>query len=53
MKSIDQRSPVTRDTLLPVAQQRFGMDFDDGVNVNNLNFGDALAPIAGLAAKED
>jgi len=52
MKSIDQRSPVTCDTLFPLAQQ-LEIDLDDGVKVNCLKFGDALAPIAGLAAKED
>ncbi len=42
-----------RDTLLPLAQKRLEIDLDDGVKVNYLKFGDALAPIAGLAAKED
>lgn len=53
MNSIDQKSPVTCDTLFPLAQKRLEIDFDDGVQVNKLNFGDTLAPIAGLAAKED
>ncbi len=42
-----------RDTLLPLAQKRLEIDLDDGVKVNYLKFGDALAPIAGLASKED
>ena len=50
MKSIDQKSPVNCDTLFSLAQQRLEIDFDDCVKVNNRNLGDALAPIAGLAA---
>ena len=42
-----------RDTLLPLAQQRIELDLDDGVKVNYLKLGEALAPIAGLAAKEE
>ena len=42
-----------RDTLLPLAQQRIELDLDDGVKVNYLKFGAALAPIPGLAAKEE
>jgi len=40
-----------RDIILPLAQQRIDLDLDDGVKVNYLKFGKALAPIAGLAAK--
>jgi hypothetical protein len=40
-----------RQTLLPLAQQRIELDLDDGVNVNYLKLGEALAPIPGLAAK--
>jgi len=42
-----------RQTLLPLAQARIELDLDDGVKVNYLKLGEALAPIAGLAAKED
>ena len=37
-----------RDILLPLAQQRLELDLDDGVKVNYLKLGDALAPIPGL-----
>jgi type II restriction/modification system DNA methylase subunit YeeA len=42
-----------QDALLPLAQQRIELDLDDGVKVNYLNLQDVLAPIPGLAAKED
>jgi len=42
-----------RDTILPLAQKRLEIDLDDGVKVNYLKFGEALAPIPGLAANED
>ena len=41
-----------RQTLLPLAQQRLALDLDDGVKVNYLKLGEALAPIPGLAAKD-
>ena len=41
-----------RQTVLPLAQQRLALDLDDGVKVNYLKLGEALAPIPGLAAKE-
>jgi hypothetical protein len=41
-----------RQTLLPLAQARIELDLDDGVKVNYLKLGEALAPIPGLAAKE-
>ena len=34
-------------------QSRIELDLDDGVKTNYLKLGEALAPIAGLAAKED
>jgi hypothetical protein len=40
-----------RQTLLPLAQARIELDLDDGVKVNYLKLGEALAPIPGLAAK--
>jgi hypothetical protein len=42
-----------KDALLPLAQQRIPLDLDDGVKVNYLKLQDVLAPIPGLAAKED
>ncbi|MCK7578726.1 MAG: BREX-1 system adenine-specific DNA-methyltransferase PglX [Chromatiales bacterium] len=42
-----------RDILLPLAQQRLELDLDDGVKVNYLKLGDALAPIPGLAASSE
>jgi type II restriction/modification system DNA methylase subunit YeeA len=42
-----------QDSLLPLAQQRIELDLDDGVKVNYLKLQDVLAPIQGLAAKED
>ena len=42
-----------RDTLLPLAQRRIELDLDDGVKVNYLKLGAALAPIPGLAAQEE
>ena len=39
--------------LVRVAQRRPALDLDDGVKVNYLKLGEALVPIAGLAAKED
>jgi hypothetical protein len=42
-----------RQTLLPLAQQRIELDLDDGVKVNYLKLGEALAPIPGLAAKDE
>ena len=42
-----------QDALLPLAQQRIELDLDDGVKVNYLKMQDVLAPIPGLAAKED
>ncbi|QPN68105.1 BREX-1 system adenine-specific DNA-methyltransferase PglX [Synechococcus sp. CBW1006] len=42
-----------QDALLPLAQQRIELDLDDGVKVNYLKLQDVLAPIPGLAAKEN
>jgi len=42
-----------RETLLPLAQQRQEIDLDDGVKVNYLKFGNAVATIPGLASKDD
>jgi N-6 DNA Methylase len=42
-----------RQVVLPLAQARIGLDLDDGVKVNYLKLGEALAPIPGLEAVED
>jgi len=42
-----------QDSLLPLAQQRIELDLDDGVKLNYLKLQDVLAPIPGLAAKEE
>lgn len=42
-----------RQTILPLAQARIELDLDDGVKVNYLKLGEALAPIPGFAAKDD
>jgi hypothetical protein len=39
--------------MLPLAQARIELDLDDGVKTNYLKLGEALAPIAGLAGKEE
>jgi hypothetical protein len=52
-KTLRECEDWERDVLLPLAQSRPELDLDDGVKVNYLKLGEALAPIAGLAAKED
>ena len=52
-KTLRECEDYERDTLLPLAQARLELDLDDGVKVNYLKLGEALAPIAGLAAKEE
>lgn len=42
-----------REILLPLAQKRIELDLDDGVKVNYLKLGAALAPIPGLASKNE
>ena len=42
-----------REALLPLAQQRIELDLDDGVKVNYLKLSAVLAPIPGLAVKEE
>jgi hypothetical protein len=42
-----------RQTVLPLAQARVELDLDDGVKVNYLKLGEALAPIPGFAAAEE
>jgi type II restriction/modification system DNA methylase subunit YeeA len=52
-KTLHECEEWERQTLLPLAQARIELDLDDGVKVNYLKLGEALAPIAGLAAKDD
>jgi type II restriction/modification system DNA methylase subunit YeeA len=52
-KVIKECQAWEQDALLPLAQQRIELDLDDGVKVNYLKLQDVLAPIPGLAAKED
>lgn len=52
-KTLRECEDYERNILLPLAQQRIDLDLDDGVRVNYLKFGNALATIPGLAAKEE
>lgn len=52
-KTLRECEDWERDVLLPLAQKRIELDLDDGVKVNYLKLGEALATIPGLAAKED
>ena len=52
-KVLNECQAWEQDALLPLAQQRIELDLDDGVKVNYLKLQDVLAPIPGLAAKED
>jgi hypothetical protein len=52
-KTLKECREWERDVLLPLAQQRLEIDLDDGVKANYPKFGEALAPIPGLAKKEN
>jgi len=52
-KTIRECEEYEREVLLPLAQRRIELDLDDGVKVNYLKLGAALAPIPGLATQED
>lgn len=52
-KNLRECEEWERDVLLPLAQSRPELDLDDGVKVNYLKFGAALAPIPGLGADTD
>jgi hypothetical protein len=52
-KTLRECEEWERDVLLPLAQSRPELDLDDGVKVNYLKLGAALAPIPGLAATEE
>ena len=50
-KTLRECEEWEREVLLPLAQQQLELDLDDGVKVNYLKLGKALAPIPGLAGK--
>jgi hypothetical protein len=52
-KTLHECDEWERQTVLPLAQARIELDLDDGVKTNYLKLGEALAPIAGLAAREE
>jgi hypothetical protein len=52
-KTLHECEEWERQIVLPLAQARIELDLDDGVKVNYLKLGEALAPIPGLAAAED
>ena len=52
-KTLHECEEYEREIILPLAQQRIELNLDDGVKVNYLKFGKALAPIPGLAAKKE
>jgi SAM-dependent methyltransferase len=53
IKALHDCEEWERQTVLPLAQARIELDLDDGVKTNYLKLGEALAPIAGLAAAEE
>jgi methylase of polypeptide subunit release factors len=53
IKALHDCEEWERQTLLPLAQERIELDLDDGVKVNYLKLGEALAPIPGLAVVEE
>ena len=52
-KTLHECEEWERQTVLPLAQARIDLDLDDGVKVNYLKLGEALAPVAGMASKEE
>jgi len=52
-KTLHECEEWERQVVLPLAQARIELDLDDGVKVNYLKLGEALATIPGLAAAED
>ena len=50
-KTLHECEEWERQTILPLAQARIALDLDDGVKVNYLKLGEALAPIPGLESK--
>ena len=52
-KQIAELEAWERDTLLPMAQRRIGIDLDDGVKANYPKFAGALKAIKGLDESDD
>jgi hypothetical protein len=52
-KTLRECEEWERKTVLPLAQARIELDLDDGVRVNYLKLGEALAPVAGMESKEE
>jgi hypothetical protein len=52
-KTLHECEEWERQTLLPLAQARIELDLDDGVKVNYLKLGEALAPVAGMESKSE
>jgi Eco57I restriction-modification methylase len=52
-KTLHECEEWERQTVLPLAQARIELNLDDGVKVNYLKLGEALAPVAGLESKEE
>jgi hypothetical protein len=50
-KTLRECEEWEREVLLPLAQRQVELNLDDGVKVNYLKLGKALAPILGLAGK--
>lgn len=53
LKTLHDCEEWERQTILPLAQARIELDLDDGVKTNYLKLGEALAPIAGIAAEDE
>jgi hypothetical protein len=52
-KTLHECEEWERQTVLPLAQARIGLDLDDGVKVNYLKLGEALASVAGMESKDE
>jgi hypothetical protein len=52
-KTLRECEEWERKTVLPLAQARIELDLDDGVRVNYLKLGEALAPVTGMESKEE
>jgi hypothetical protein len=53
IKTLHDCEEWERQTILPLAQARIELDLDEGVKSNYLKLGEALAPIAGIAAEDE
>ena len=52
-KQLDELNEWEREVVFPLAQQKIGIDLDDGVKANYPLFGAALKKIAGLEAADE